>query len=139
MSDISPNSKILHLCIDPQIKYISRLSASRQKSFPAALRQFADAIRPIPTLWIAIGLNLKVVADELTTPVQRQQEEQSCGFTFRTEPYENIYTKLGNDAFASHVFTDHLKQCFPKTDTVIITGMNTRHCVAETMAGLAAL
>jgi len=131
---------IVHLAIDVQSRYLKSLSGKRQEEFPQAVRSFADILRQhdIPTIWVALHSTLQFHARRAAwsasgTDTRRvEQLERFDLASVAAREDEDVFIKKANNAF-EELLIDRLKEY--RTTTLIVTGMNTRYCVAATVFG----
>lgn len=129
--------KAVHLAIDIHTSdKACGLSSKKRASFPAEIRTFATTLSHvgIGTIWTAYGTQFRHFARKTTTPSHKTWPEsftRKFGLD-RVAPRlsEDIFIKSKNDAFADGSLMDILKK--ESVTHVIITGMHTRLCVAET-------
>jgi nicotinamidase-related amidase len=142
MAKQSVTHPIVHLAIDVQSRYLRSLSKQRQNEFPKAVRHFADILRQhgIPTIWVALLDRFQFHPRRAAwspSGAEKRREKQLQKFDLagaKAYQDEDVFIKRANNAF-EQLLTDRLNQY--RTKTLIITGMNTRFCVAATVFGAA--
>ena len=67
-----PIHPIVHIVVDVQPNYLRQLNPSRQKSFPIAVRKFADRLRPygIPTVWVVLLNEFQMYGREIAWSIK---------------------------------------------------------------------
>lgn len=130
VADIPRNTPVVHLALDIQEEYLSRLEKTRTARLPVDVRKFADDLtkKGIPTIWVAYG-------DDVDEFVTRGVPDDPTRYGLPTFVHdsESIFIKSSNNAFYKPVMAEYLKAC--GTHSVVVSGLNTRRCIADTIWG----
>ena len=131
---------IAHLVIDPQNHFMRNMRAKDRDAFTTALRQFADDVVPVPTIWVGFGLNLdrgwRMYPGSLAAENSRGGDIKRYRLTSVTiHPHEDIFIKNHPNAFENPLLALHLRRQYPNLRGLAVTGLYTDMCVAQTIAG----
>lgn len=131
----------VHLSIDVQTEFFTKLSKERQVTFPREEKEFATAMKElcIPTIWVAHGdleeYCLHKPARKKRDKIFRKEEIIRLGLLKVSPPNSDaLYIKGDNSAFSDYEEKD-LLNCIRglSAKKLIITGMNTLGCVGDTI------